>query len=119
MVFGSTHNSPACWSRQFEEGDRECRRCDYNVSCKDAYLKSNGMQIPQMVNPHLTPSVQQNRIPVVPPPPVNPSIQVPTMVPQTQIPVVHIFQYIREPNGQGLPTLAMAATKPIGLKEIQ
>jgi len=42
------------------------------------------MRVPQMINPYLTPSAQPNRIPVVPPPPLHPSIpQAPSMmVPQ-------------------------------------
>jgi hypothetical protein len=90
LVFGSAQNSPACWSRQFEEGDRECRRCDYNVSCRDAFARSNGMPqmpqmaVPQMPNPYLTPSAQPNRIPV-PPPQLHPSIpQAPAMMQQVQ-----------------------------------
>jgi hypothetical protein len=40
--------APFCWSRQFDEADKECSRCEYRTSCKGAFFRANPVQSPSL-----------------------------------------------------------------------
>lgn len=53
-------NGLTCWSRLYQEHDRECINCEFKTSCKNAFLATNGMQQPQVAQ-------QPYRLPVIQP----------------------------------------------------
>lgn len=39
--FFSTSGKPACWGKSYEDGNRECRNCGVQGSCKDEVIRNN------------------------------------------------------------------------------
>lgn len=66
---------PACWGRSYEEGNRECRNCGFQGSCKDEIIRA-AVNRPQMYQPPQYPQYQQYQPPI----PV-PQVQVPQYQP--------------------------------------
>lgn len=80
-----TPQKPPCWGKSFEDGNRECRGCGFQGSCRDEVIRASMNrtvypQVPQY-QPYFqqqAPQVQYPQIPVAPP------VQVPQYQPPQQ-----------------------------------
>ena len=69
--------APSCWGSKFQDGDDECRQCQYRDTCRPAVLNRMAAPIPTTYRPSLP---TYTTVPLTPPPPPSPMFNPSTAV---------------------------------------